>query len=195
MRRTFVWFILAALLILSIAAAAHAAPLAKSPSITVTVNGQPQHFDTPPLMVKDRVLVPLRGVFESLGVSVIWDSRTNTVTAKNSDQVQLQVGRREALVGERKVTLEVAPQMYLHRVYVPLRFLSESLGATVAWHAEERSVVIASAPPKVAGFRSEPKSSDDGVMPLPPGHPPIPDDSDQSPMPPSHQDGMREWNV
>ncbi len=113
--------------------------------IAVLINDQPQHFDTLPIIVQDRVLVPLRGVFESLGASVRWNPLLQQVTATMNDgrTLSLAVGSNFALVNGQPVQLDVPAQMHQERVYVPLRFVCASTGYRVSWEGAERRVAIA----------------------------------------------------
>ena len=46
------------------------------------------------------------------------------------------------VVNGRPVTTDVPPQIIDGRVMVPIRFVSEALGATVSWDASQRTVVV-----------------------------------------------------
>jgi hypothetical protein len=157
MRQKLVWFAFAALLIAAVAgtAAAQNAPMVGSPPIAITINGEAQHFMTPPITVGDQVLVPMRDVFEALNATVVWHGDAKAVTAHNSEGISLQTGHPEALVGQRSVTLEPAPMLYESRTYVPLQFVHDALGVQVAWDATGRTVTIASAAPAVAAVPQE----------------------------------------
>jgi hypothetical protein len=48
-------------------------------AIQVEVNGRPLSFRVPPTRVSGRTMVPLRGIFESLGAQVNWDATTSTI--------------------------------------------------------------------------------------------------------------------
>ena len=48
-------------------------------AIQMTVNGQLIYPDVPPQNINGRVLVPARAMAEALGVTVTWDSVTQTV--------------------------------------------------------------------------------------------------------------------
>jgi hypothetical protein len=152
MRQTLAWFALVALLIVGAAgaASAQAAPLPGSPPIAITINGEAQHFITPPIMRNGQVLVPVRDVFEALNATVVWHGSTKAVTAHNCDEVSLQIGSPNAMVGQRPVTLAMAPILYEDRTYVPLQFVHDALGAQVAFDATGQTVMIASAAPAVA---------------------------------------------
>ncbi|MDR7423346.1 MAG: stalk domain-containing protein [Armatimonadota bacterium] len=139
-RRSVVILVLAA-----VALAPFSAPLAAQspPAIRVLVNGDPVAFDVPPTEVGGRLLVPLRGVFERLGATVEWDPGTQRITARSADRtIELVVGQRDAAVNGRPVVLDVPPMLVGGRTMVPLRFVSEALGAYVQWQAETRTVLI-----------------------------------------------------
>ena len=125
-----VWFGLAVLMLM--AATALASPTS-SHAITIVVNGETQHFDSPPVVIEGLVLVPLRGVFEKLGASVVWVGNGGTIRIEGGPVVHLKLGSREASVGDRLVKLEAEPRYYGHRIYVPLRFVTEALGGRGAY--------------------------------------------------------------
>lgn len=122
-------------------------------AVRVFVDGDQVLFDQPPITQGGRVLVPLRGIFEKMGAVVEWNAATRTVrAARGTTLVELQIGSRIARVDGRAVTLDVPPMVVGGRTLVPLRFISESLGAVVDYRAESRTVLIsttgqAGAPP------------------------------------------------
>lgn len=124
-------------------------------AIRVTVNGEEVAFDVPPVEVGGRLLVPLRGVFERLGATVLWEPAAQRITARTASRtIELMVGRREASVDGRPVLLDVPPMVIEGRTLVPLRFVSEAMGAYVQWQAATRTVSIvlpAGGPPAAPG--------------------------------------------
>jgi hypothetical protein len=118
---------------------------ASAQEIQVYVDGRPMHFDVPPTAVQGRVLVPLRGVFEQLGATVDFDARTQHIVAvRGSQSVELALGSRQARVNDAPKLLDVAAFTINGRTMVPLRFVSESLGATVQWVEASRTILIGS---------------------------------------------------
>lgn len=116
---------------------------APAQDISVLVNGQRLSLDTDPFIEQDRVLVPMRAIFEAIGAAVDWNAETQTVTGKKGDvEVVLKIGYVNTQVNGRDVTLDVAAKIVNDRTYVPLRFVSESLGATVDWSSSARQVVV-----------------------------------------------------
>lgn len=114
--------------------------------IRVVVNGNAVTFpDSPPVLENGRVLIPLRAVLKSLpNMALVWDPVEQTVSGAYLDKtVRLRIGSRTAKVNGRTVALDVPPTTIDGRTLVPLRFLSEALGAAVSWSAYDRRVAIA----------------------------------------------------
>jgi len=116
----------------------------RSSNIKVLLNGDPIAFpDQQPIMENNSVLVPMRGVFEKMGGTLSWDRASNTVTAsREGKKVVLPLNSTSATVDGEKVTLHQPAILLNGRAMVPLRFLSESLGAQVLWRATDQTVTI-----------------------------------------------------
>jgi len=100
---------------------------------------------TEPHMMQSRVFVPLRGVFEQMDADVMWNGPSQLVTArKGNTDVQVKIGSRTAWIDGVAQTMDVAPHIMNGRTMVPLRFISESLGADVRWDAGAEAVYITS---------------------------------------------------
>lgn len=116
---------------------------ASAQSISVIIDGQKQSYDQDPVIENNRTMVPLRGIFESLGADVDWNQQTKQVTARKGERtVFLTIGSKQATVDGKPYTLDVEAKLIKNRTMVPLRFVSESLGADVNWSQEERKVTI-----------------------------------------------------
>ncbi|WP_317997395.1 copper amine oxidase N-terminal domain-containing protein [Vulcanimicrobium alpinum] len=116
-----------------------AAPAQTAPA--VTVNGTPVAFDQPPVERVGRVYVPLRGVFERLGATVVYDAGQIAAT-RGSTTVSLHVGSTNAVVNGTPTTLDAPPFLVGARVLVPLRFVAQALGANVTYDGAQRLVAI-----------------------------------------------------
>ncbi len=112
--------------------------------VRIVVNGQAMTFDQPPIERSGRVFVPLRGVFERLGASVVYDNGAINATG-NGRNIQLHIGSTTATVNGQPTTLDVAPFLVGARTLVPLRFISEALGASVNYDDNSQTVTVASA--------------------------------------------------
>jgi hypothetical protein len=99
--------------------------------------------DAPPLLRDGRTLVPLRAIFEWLGASVDYDAPSRGIAAtKEAHSVRLRIGSRAALVDGASVSLDAPAMERGGRTYVPLRFVSEALGAEVDWDDDARVVTV-----------------------------------------------------
>jgi len=125
--------------------------LVSAQSVTVIVNGQTMNFTQPPIERAGRVFVPLRGVFEQLGASVVYANGQINATA-NRRTISLTIGSTQATVGGHPVIIDVAPFIVGATTYVPLRFISQALGASVNWDDSTSTVTINSggSPPQPA---------------------------------------------
>lgn len=113
--------------------------------ISAELDGKRLQFDQPPVMQEGRVLVPLRGIFESLGADVLYTPATKTIKATgNNNQVELTLGQRQALVNGKLTYLDVPAGTIGGRTMVPLRFVSEAMGADVDWRSATQTVAITS---------------------------------------------------
>ncbi|WP_276354355.1 stalk domain-containing protein [Cohnella caldifontis] len=116
--------------------------LVKDP-VTVEINGSPVDFDQQPAIVRDRVMVPLRKIFEVLEADMTWDPDTRTVQAAKGDRkISLTIGSPVAEVDGKPVPLEAPPVVLNSRTLVPARFIAESLGADVEWDSVAKTVKI-----------------------------------------------------
>lgn len=112
--------------------------------IDILLQGKPLEFaDQEPIIVNDRVLVPLRVIFEELGANVGWNGETQTVTMeKNGTVVSLKIGAAELIKDGTAVDLDVAAQIQNERTLVPIRAITESFGNTVTWDGNNKIVEI-----------------------------------------------------
>lgn len=117
-------------------------------NITIIINGETMEFgadanDPYPYIKEGRTLIPFRRIFEKLEMEVTWDNVTRTVHAENETTVmELGIGKQTAVVNGEEHTLEVAPEITDDRTFVPLRFVSESVGADVDWDPATRVITI-----------------------------------------------------
>ena len=119
--------------------------LPEKEGIGIKIDGQYMYSDVEPTIIDDRTLVPMRAIFENLGADIAWDEATETVTGTRSGTtVTLTIGSTAAYVNGEEVTLDVPAMLIGDRTMVPIRFVSESLGAKVDWEAASRTVLISS---------------------------------------------------
>jgi len=109
-----------------------AAPSSAQTQISVQLNSNTLNLNPPAIVRTGRVFVPLRGTFEQMGASVVYENGQINATGRGHN-VSLTIGSNQAVVDGQNQTLDVAPFIIGASTYVPLRFLSQSLGAQVNW--------------------------------------------------------------
>jgi len=113
--------------------------------VKVTIDGQFITVDVPPTIIDGRTLVPVRAIFESLGVEVDWDESTRTVIGtKGSIKIELPIDNKYAKKSGQNIELDVPATIIDGRTLVPTRFIAESLGCNVDWDGNTRTVIISS---------------------------------------------------
>ena len=100
-----------------------------------------------PVEENERLLVPARAVFESLGAEVEWDEEKEVVTATDGEteivmQIDNAVMEKSKKGEEEEISLEAAPRIIGERTMVPLRAVSEAFSAKVDYIEELNRVVI-----------------------------------------------------
>ncbi|NQX48384.1 copper amine oxidase N-terminal domain-containing protein [Paenibacillus tritici] len=119
---------------------------AEVPTSTTINNGQ---------INNGRVLVPLRAVSENLGASLQWFQADKVVKIKNGNStIWLAANFKRVIIesapssetpdtpSREYVDLDTATQVIKGTTYVPLRFVSQSLGATVAWDQLSKQATV-----------------------------------------------------
>src|SRR5579862_7265136 len=116
------------------------------------------------------LLIPLRSMFEQMGATVSWDAGSQTATvSKPGAEVKVTVGKPEVVINGETRPLDVPPIVYQGNVLVPVRVLSEGMGAYVQWVPDRHIVVVRYIP----------------ATPPPPEAPPPPTEAPPPPPPPT----------
>lgn len=146
MKKTAILLVSFAILLIVFVAASIAASAGESnESVSILMDGKKLDTDVNPQIQNGRVLVPVRSITEALGATVTWDGATRVVTiAKATTTVTLKIGNQEALLNGNPFTLDVPSVIVQNRTLVPLRFISEAMGADVDWDAKTRTVTVTS---------------------------------------------------
>ena len=113
--------------------------------VRVYVNGLNVYFaDVKPYINSaGRTMVPMRKVFEEMGAQVSWIDKEKAAVYKLGDrEVKIRIGEKRALVNGKYVEIDSPAELRNSRTLVPLRFISETLGAVVKWDDKSWSVFI-----------------------------------------------------
>ena len=105
--------------------------------------------DVPAMVMSGRTLVPARAVTEALGAKITWNGSNKTATiTKGTKTIVLKVGSSKATVNGKSVSLpgNISAELITYkgagRTMVPFRFISEQLGADIAWNNNAKRVTI-----------------------------------------------------
>jgi hypothetical protein len=124
-------------------------PSTDLPPIRLFINGTQLAVQADHLYIKDsRTMVPIALIGQALGGRTVrWDAAGQTAYLTNPEETQLiqvTIGQRLMLVDLHEVLLDTEPEISAGRTMVPLRAISEALGATidVTWGNTARDIYI-----------------------------------------------------
>lgn len=111
----------------------------------VIINGNLMEFEVDPILKTGRTLVPMRAIFEVFEIEIKWDEENKLVLAVKDDKsISLQIDNQHAFINGEEVILDVPAIIVEERTMVPLRIISELLGAEVTWLEESHTIIITS---------------------------------------------------
>ncbi|MCL6601818.1 MAG: copper amine oxidase N-terminal domain-containing protein [Paenibacillus sp.] len=111
--------------------------------ITVQLDQKKLNSSSAPINDRGTILLPLRTIFENLGLTIQWDVKTGSITGtKDGLIIKLKVGNKQASVNGVIKQLTSAPKVINNVTYVPLRFVGEATGSSVKWDAKNSTVLI-----------------------------------------------------
>ncbi|MCQ6562869.1 copper amine oxidase N-terminal domain-containing protein [Paenibacillus mendelii] len=120
--------------------------------IKVTLNGSEFQQKTSPFIENDTVYLPVRDIGELLGTIVFWNSSAKMVTMTYPELiVKLNNGSTIETVNGKEMKLSAPMRIVNERIYIPLRFFSEAIGADVKWNGSAQTVSITKSDPYITG--------------------------------------------
>jgi len=118
-------------------------PVLPKADASLCIDGAARQFEPSPVMIDNRMFVPLRALFQAVGAKVDFDDDSGNVNVAYGDRAfTLREGAPFALVGGKQQALSYAPALVNGAVYVPLRDVGGLLGVEVLWANETRTVEI-----------------------------------------------------
>ncbi len=114
-------------------------------SFVVVLDSQYVRFDIQPRTDDGVPMTPFRYLLEKAGGKVDWTNMTKTVSAKaDGKAISLQIGEKDAIIDNLKVSLEIAPYLDRGRTIVPLSFIREALNVNIEYDKATNHVLITS---------------------------------------------------
>ncbi len=112
-------------------------------SLEVMINNTGVKFYTYPVIVSNKLLIPVRDMFEFFGFEVNWDSKLNTaVCVKNSNSVSLNVPDGIVRVNNKDVKTGSPLTIMGGRIFVQPVIMELCLGVKINWNEKEKTVYI-----------------------------------------------------
>lgn len=114
---------------------------------SIFVDGDAIDFGNAPpyTSASNRLMVPLRFISDSLNSTVFWDAIRKEVRVSNEQlSLVLPLNSYTVYINGKAVTMDAKAETSSDRIMVPLRFVSEYLGANVIWDGATQSALIES---------------------------------------------------
>jgi len=92
-----------------------------------------------------RVMMPVRFFTEAFGGQVEWsqlEERAQLHMPGRSEAITLWTTQNQGMVGFRALQLDQKPVLFLDRMFIPVRFLTEGFGGEVTWDHSNRSARV-----------------------------------------------------
>lgn len=107
------------------------------------VFGEKIQNDVAPVIKNGRTMLPVRFIAEALGAKVEWNGAEQKVTVKKENlEIIIFIGSDKAYVNNEENILDSAAYIENDRTMLPVRFISEKLGAKVEWNEALSQVII-----------------------------------------------------
>ncbi|CAN7515594.1 copper amine oxidase N-terminal domain-containing protein [Paenibacillus sp. LjRoot56] len=122
--------------------------------VTAAVNGQKTTLSTPPVLLNNTTMVPLRFIADALKADLTWNTEDLSITLKYAGHsIKLSIDNRIVRIDNQSKTLEQPAVIMNNTTLVPLRFIAENLNQTVAFNDSTKSIMITTPHPSAAEIR------------------------------------------
>jgi hypothetical protein len=114
----------------------------------ISSDGETITLDSPPVIVEGRTLVPIRPIIEKFGGSIAWEGGERKVTIfLGNKTIEMWIDKPQARVNGVMTLIDpnnskVTPKIINDRTMLPVRFVSEQLGAKVDWDGTLKKITI-----------------------------------------------------
>lgn len=121
-------------------------------SYTLYVDGKVLSSKFPTVVEKNVTLIPMKPVLTNLGYVTAVDSKTKTITAKNSDgsSITVKTGSKKAKINESDVTLPAVVKTMKGTTYIPLSAIKQLTGKSIGLDASKAIAWIGDKPTDIA---------------------------------------------
>ena len=113
--------------------------------IHITIDSKPiENFNMEPVIIEGRTLVPIRDIFEEMDAEILWNEQNKEATIKkDNNTVTFKIDSNEAIKNNVDIIkLDVPAKIINDYTMVPIRAISDSIGYSVDWDNNIRTVII-----------------------------------------------------
>lgn len=119
-------------------------------TVNVVLNGERIDFDQQPILYNNRVLVPMRKIFEAMECEVEWKESAKSICVYNYNDnhvrepiIYMQINNNMMWTSSSgDINLDISPMIINGKTFVPVRAISEALDSNVEWDGESQTVYI-----------------------------------------------------
>lgn len=111
--------------------------------IKIIVGGEYIGTDVYPIIINDRVLLPVRTLFEAIGADVSYVAEERKVSVnRNGNTVEFEIGSNIICVNGTEVEMDVPATEISGRTFAPVRACAEAFGLQVEWNDSTKTVKV-----------------------------------------------------
>lgn len=108
-------------------------------------NVEKNSLQVAPFIKNQSALVPIRFVSENLNAQLEWNPQKQEITInKDSKKMILTINKNESIVNGKIVKMDSSATLINGTTFVPIRFISENLNASVTWDQKTSTIEIKS---------------------------------------------------
>lgn len=112
-------------------------------SVNVIFNGEPFVTEPAARIINDRVVVPMRALFEKMNAEVSWNAEERSIdSVLGSTVINMKIDSNIMWKNGEEIMLEAPAVILEDRTMVPIRAIAEAFGAEVSWDEASKTVSI-----------------------------------------------------
>ncbi len=112
--------------------------------IHISFDGETLNFDEAPILLDNGItFVPVRGLFEKMGVEILWDNSKRTIYAeKDEKNVDIELDENYAKLNDTSKESTIPIKIINGRTLMPLKALCELFDYSAKWNPEIKEINI-----------------------------------------------------
>lgn len=113
------------------------------PSLNVKIDGVSETTLGNPVLINGRTMLPARAIMERFGFTMSWNPETRTVLGQRDDYtITMEIDSNKGRIQSAEQYLDQPATLVNGSTYVPVRFVSDAIGAVISYDASSKTVNI-----------------------------------------------------